>query len=172
MISLRGIVEGNPFRQYPQLRTIWPAEFTEIAEEAARDAIAHMPFTDVGGLYLVLAGDQVIGITGFFYCDSEEEPYLRWHGIIPAERSKGYSRAALRLVVERIKAKLPNACGLTELVPQNAEGPGIAAHFAALGFENAGPLERYDWSICPWQPVRLNIAHGVPRPLVRAAAQV
>ena len=158
MITLQDVMDGNPFTAYPQLRTIWPAHFTEIAEEAAQDAIAHMPFGDVGGLYLVKLGDQVIGITGFFYCESEFEPFLRWHGIIPAERGKGYSREAMRLVAARLKAKLPNARGLTELVPQNADGPGIAAHFARLGFVTAGPLETYDWSPHPWQPVRLALS--------------
>lgn len=158
MITLEDVVDGNPFARYPQLRTIWPAHFTEIAEEAAQEAIAHMPFADVGGLYLVKFGDQVIGITGFFYCESEFEPFLRWHGIIPAERGKGFSREAMRQLVARVKARLPDARGLTELVPQNADGPGIAAHFARLGFVNAGPLESYDWSQHPWQPMRLAMA--------------
>lgn len=158
MITLADVLDGNPFTAHPQLRTIWPAHFTDIAEEAAQEAIAHMPFADVGGLYLVKLGDQVIGITGFFYCDSEFEPFLRWHGIIPAERGKGYSREAMRQLVARVKARLPDARGLTELVPQNADGAGIAAHFARLGFVNAGPLESYDWSPHPWQPMRLAMA--------------
>lgn len=161
MISLHDVVDGNPFTQYPQLRTIWPAHFTDIAEEAAQDAIAHMPFGDIGGLYLVMKGDRVIGITGFFYCESETEPYLRWHGIIPSERGNGYSREAMRLVLARLKAKLPDARGLTELVPQNEDGPAIAAHFERLGFEKSGPTETYDWSTHPWQPVRLDIARSV-----------
>lgn len=159
-LTLQDVVDGNPFTQYPQLRAIWPAHFTDIAEEAAQDAIAHMPFADVGGLYLVKLGDQVIGITGFFYCESEFEPFLRWHGIIPAERGKGYSREAMRQVAARIKAKLPEARGLTELVPQNEDGPAIAAHFERLGFVKSGPAETYDWSTHPWQPVRLNLVSG------------
>lgn len=158
MITLRSVTDGNPFSQYPQLRAIWPAEFAEIAEEAAQEAIAHMPFGDVGGLYLVMKADQVIGITGFFYCDSEFEPYLRWHGIIPAERGLGYSREAMLLLLARLKAHLPDARGLTELVPQNSDGPGIAAHFARLGFIEHGPLECYSWSPYAWQPVRLELA--------------
>jgi RimJ/RimL family protein N-acetyltransferase len=158
MITLQDITDGNPFTEHPQLRAIWPAEFTEIAEEAAQEAIAHMPFADVGGLYLVMKGDRVIGITGFFYCESETEPFLRWHGIIPGERGKGYSREAMLLLLARVRAKLPGARGLTELVPQNSDGPGIAAHFARLGFVNHGAQERYDWSPYAWQPVRLELA--------------
>jgi RimJ/RimL family protein N-acetyltransferase len=157
MITLQDVVDGNPFTAHPQLRTIWPAHFTEIAEDAAQDAIAHMPFGDVGGLYLVKLGNRVIGITGFFYCESETEPFLRWHGIIPAERRKGYSREAMRQVAARIKGKLPDARGLTELVPQNEDGPAIAAHFEQLGFVKSGPAEMYDWSTHPWQPVRLDL---------------
>lgn len=159
MIELRNVSEQNPFAQYPQLRSIWPAEFTAIAEESAREAIAHRPFTDIGGLYLVVRDDQVIGITGFFYCESETEPYLRWHGIIPAERGKGYSRAALQLLLRQITDKLPTARGLTELVPQNQDGPGISKHFARLGFKAHGIRERYEWSPYEWQPFRLALSH-------------
>ena len=163
MISLTDIRDGNPFSRHPQLRTIWPAHFTAIAEEAAQEAIGHMPYGDVGGLYLVKLGDQVIGITGYFFCVSEFEPFLRWHGIIPAQRGKGFSRAAMQLLVEKVKANVPAARGLTELVPQNEDGPGIAAHFARLGFVNAGPLESYDWAPHPWQPVRLALEPNLTR---------
>ncbi|WP_434716193.1 hypothetical protein [Paraburkholderia sp. A3RO-2L] len=160
MISLLDVIRGNPFEEHPQLRTIWPAEFHVIAEEATVETVVdEMPRGDVGGIYLITNDSQVIGITGFFYVDSLDEPYLRWHGIVPAERGRGYSRLALQLVVERIKAKIPNARGLTELVPQTMTdyGAGIGAHFAALGFVKSGELERYDWSPYAWQPVRLDI---------------
>ncbi|KVP75163.1 GNAT family N-acetyltransferase [Burkholderia ubonensis] len=159
MITLQPVTRGNPFADHPQLRTIWPAEFAVIAEEAAQDAVAQMPLGDIGGLYLVMKDGQVIGITGFFYVESVDEPYLRWHGIVPAERRNGYARLALGLVVERIKAKIPHAKGLTELVPQTqtAYGAGIGKHFAALGFEKSGELETYDWSPYAWQPIRLDI---------------
>ncbi|KWA84101.1 hypothetical protein WL29_22310 [Burkholderia ubonensis] len=159
MIALQPVTSGNPFEDYPVLRTIWPAEFGIIAEEAAQEAVEQIPLGDIGGLYLITKADQVIGITGFFYCESIDEPFLRWHGIAPAERGNGYSRRALQLVVECIKAKIPYAKGLTELVPQTqtAYGAGIDKHFAALGFVPHGALETYDWSPYPWQPVRLDI---------------
>ncbi|MBU9200025.1 hypothetical protein KTD31_01235 [Burkholderia multivorans] len=164
MIELVDVTRGNPFEEHPQLRTIWPAEFHVIAEEATVDTVVEdMPRGDIGGLYLVTKCAQVIGITGFFYVDSIEEPYLRWHGIVPAERGRGYSRLALQLVVARIKAKIPNAKGLIELVPQTLTdyGVGIGRHFAALGFVENGDLETYDWSSYTWQPVRLDIAQAV-----------
>ncbi|KVP17001.1 hypothetical protein [Burkholderia ubonensis] len=160
MITLQPVTRGNPFEEYPQLRTIWPAEFQVIAEEATVETVANeMPHGDVGGIFLVVKADQVIGITGFFYVDSVEEPYLRWHGLVPAERRNGYSRRALEMVVARIKEKIPTAKGLTELVPQTQTdyGVGIGKHFDALGFVKSGELETYDWSPYAWQPVRLDI---------------
>lgn len=160
MISLIDVTSGNPFEEHPQLCRIWPAEFHVVAEEATREAVTlEMPRGDIGGLYLIVNVGEVIGLTGFFYVDGVEELYLRWHGIVPTERGRGYSRLAIQLLVERIKAKLPFAKGLTELVPQTltAYGIGIGLHFDALGFVKIGNLERYDWSPYAWQPVRLHI---------------
>lgn len=162
-LTLKEVTVGNPFADYPQLRTIWPHEFSVIAEEAAEEATAHRPFEDIGGLYLVMRNDEVIGITGYFYVREVNEPFLRWHGIVPAQRGNGYSRVAMDLLVARIKANLPEAAGLTELVPDSNEGPSILHHFSALGFVVHGAPERYDWSAYTWQPVRLNIGARSPR---------
>jgi RimJ/RimL family protein N-acetyltransferase len=158
MIALLDIPGGNPFEEHPQLRGVWPAELQRIAEEATREALVDMPRGDIGGLYLITKGSQVIGITGFFYVDSVDEPYLRWHGVVPAARGNGYSQLAMQLLVERIKAKRPHAKGLTELVPQNDYGVAVGRHFAKLGFVKSGALETYNWSHHAWQPVRLDIA--------------
>jgi hypothetical protein len=159
MIALLDVTGGNPFEEHPQLQNIWPAEFLVLAEEATRETVADdMPRGDFGGLYLIAKDGRVIGITGYFYVNSVEEPYLRWHGIVPEERGRGYSQQAMALVVGRIKAKIPQAKGLTELVPQTAYGESVARHFAKLGFVNDGALETYDWSPHAWQPVRLDIA--------------
>lgn len=162
MITLRQVESGNPFADYPLLRSIWPAEFAVIAEEAAVEAVDLMAQGDAGGLYVIELEGRVIGITGFFYVASIEEPFLRWHGIVPAERGNGYSREAMKLLVARIKARIPAAAGLTELVPQTDSDYGleIGKHFAALGFVPHGELERYGWSPYAWQPVRLDIAEG------------
>lgn len=162
MITLQEITTGNPFEDHPQLRAIWPAEFTAIAEEAALEAVEHVGTADIGGLFLIMRGADVIGITGYFYFDDIDEPYLRWHGIVPTERGHGYSRAAMALVVKRVRAKLPSARGLTELVPQNEQGAAIERHFISLGFRRIGAQERYDWSPYAWQPVRLNLDEAVP----------
>jgi hypothetical protein len=159
MIALLDITGGNPFEEHPQLRSVWPAELQVIAEEATRETLAvDMPRGDIGGIYLITQGSQVIGITGFFYADSGDEPYLRLHGVVPAARDNGYSERAMRLLVERIKAKHPHAKGLTELVPQTDYGVAVGRHFAKLGFVNSGALETYEWSPHAWQPVRLDIA--------------
>lgn len=157
MISLQEVFSGNPFADHPQLRTIWPAEFAVIAEEAAVESLEEAKHGDIGGLFLVAKDDQIIGITGYFYCEDIDEPFLRWHGIIPAERGNGYSGIALRQVVDRIKDKLPAARGLTELVPQNGAGPEIEKHFVSLGFTRNGVQEKYDWSPYAWQPIRLDL---------------
>jgi hypothetical protein len=158
MIALLDVVEGNPFVAHPRLRSIWPAEFGRLAEEAAVEAVALRERGDMGGLFLIVLGSQVIGITGYFYVDSVEEPYLRWHGVVPAARGYGYSQRAMHLLVERIKAKHPHAKGLTELVPQTDYGVAVGRHFAKLGFLKTGPRETYDWAPHAWQPMRLDIA--------------
>jgi GNAT superfamily N-acetyltransferase len=160
MIDLLDVEGGNPFEEHPQLRSIWPAELHAIAEEATVETVNDMPRGDIGGLYLIAKDGQVIGITGYFYVDSVDEPYLRWHGVVPAERGKGYSRRALQLLIANIKSKIPHAKGLTELVPQTQTdyGVGIGRHFAKLGFVESGEKEMYEWSPHAWQPVRLDLA--------------
>jgi hypothetical protein len=158
MIALLEVVEGNPFEVHPQLRSIWPAEFSALAEESAVEAVELRVRGDMGGLFLIVQGSQVIGITGFFYVDSVEEPYIRWHGVVPAARGNGYSHLAMQLLVERIKVKHHHAKGLTELVPQTDYGVAVGRHFAKLGFVKSGAPENYDWSPHAWQPVRLDIA--------------
>jgi GNAT superfamily N-acetyltransferase len=161
MIALLDVTGGNPFEEHPQLQGIWPAEFQALAEEATRDTIGDdMARGDSGGIYLIVKEGRVIGITGYFYVETVDEPFLRWHGIVPAERGKGHSREALQLLIERIKAKIPHVKGLTELVPKTLTdyGVGLARHFEKLGFANHGALETYDWSPYYWQPVRLDIA--------------
>lgn len=98
---------------------------------------------------------QVVGMTGFFFVDSAEEPFLRWHGVVPEHRSQGLSAAALRWVLLHLLSRYPLARGLTELVPQTSYAAGIERHFQSMGFEKTGALERYDWSPHLWQPYRL-----------------
>ena len=174
-LSLVPVTGDNPFAEYLQLRTIWPAPFQGLAEDAAQEALTGRSWSEVsqaerhtagafeyvafGGLFLIVRSGAVIGITGYFYAGHAVEPYLRWHGLVPSYRGKGHSWLAMGLLITKIKAENPTARGLTELVPQTGTSHGreIAAHFDALGFVPVGAPESYEWSDCAWQPYRLEL---------------
>lgn len=170
MIYLEEIKDLDPFTKYPQLKTIWPDPFNAIMQEAYYEDLllkSFHPHFDLGNMSYIKSEDgTVIGITGMFIIPDSgnyepinpnlEEGYLRWHGIIPEERRKGYSELAMTLLLTDITSKYKHFKNIIELVPQTEYGIHIEAHFKHLGFTKVGEKEKYDWIDCEWQPFHLD----------------
>jgi len=145
---------GDPFALYPQLRTIWPTPFKEMAEEASKD------HSHTGQVWLILKDNDVVGITGVF--DDDEWPdvvLLRWHGVVPQLRGQGIGRLALDLLVAHVCPKFyPEYKRLVEFVPHNDYGKTkVYQFFKRCNFVDYGPLVDLGYGPKLWQPVSLDI---------------
>lgn len=136
----------KPFEKWPQLQTIWPEPY---ASEAAEASDIDWLSTDEPIMPISVAG-EVVGITGWFYMEKpwrqyakKGDVYLRWHGIVPEHRRKGYAAEALRQVLVMLLGRATIGGKpirqLVELAPHNEYGRTVAApFFEAMGFVNEG----------------------------------
>lgn len=140
MISLIGVASGNPFEDHPALRTIWApalglhAETDTVADLAlGRDRDPHH-----NNIYLIQnESGQVVGVTGFYQPMNDPEVLgLRWHGIIPEYRGRGYSHASIEAVCLIAATQNQNAKSIIEYVSMDdaEEAAKLAKHFQNLAF--------------------------------------
>lgn len=138
-ITLERVHAGNPFADHPQLRTIWDREW---ASHVEADTIADLDKGEKnpGRNRVLLVRDensQVIGITGF-YLMPRRLVGLRWHGITPDHRGRGYSKLAFQQV-RQLASETTNALGVAEYVEMSDQkAPDLIRHFTALGFKASG----------------------------------
>lgn len=138
-ITLERVHAGNPFADHPQLRTIWGRGW---AGHVEADTVADLDkgAADPAGNRVLLVRDEkssVIGITGF-YLLPRRLIGLRWHGITPEQRGRGYSKQAFQQVCKLAK-DTTNALGVGEYVEMaDPKAPDLIRHFTALGFSAAG----------------------------------
>ncbi len=157
-LSLLPVFSGDPFTAYPQLLTIWPEPLINRARHDTAESLIDIDDDDFGAICLVMAGQQVVGITGYyFYNDSGTELGLRWHGLLPHWRGAGRSAEIINLLLTTIRRCAPQATRLIELVPDTEYGVALRRHFNKLGFVSVGAVEQYDWSTHGWQPYHLAI---------------
>lgn len=149
----------DPFADFPQLNTIWPKEYGDIAREAVTEEMQRIhagKYKPDGQIYLIKDDHEVIGITGYFGWHANVG--LRWHGVIPSHRGQGASTMALRWLLTDVYRERPDAEFLIENVPQSEHGKtNIEPYFHKLGFRPVGALESYLWSPDLWQPHHLEI---------------
>lgn len=164
------VINESPFQQHPQLLTIWPEPSNTVMQEGIHETLEIMknaPDIDVGMISLILKDNEVIGLSGFFPINENEQwdifnpyqetIYLRWHGIIPSHRGQDYSKQALILVLEEAIKKYPFVEHIIELIPQTSYKEYLEKHFIEMGFKPVGEKEKYSWSEYWWQPHQLNI---------------
>lgn len=155
-ITLERVHTGNPFADHPQLRTIWDREW---ASHVETDTIADLEKgeADPARNRVLLVCDektQVIGITGF-YLMPRRLVGLRWHGITPDRRGRGYSKLAFQKV-RQLASETTNALGVAEYVEMSdPKAKDLIRHFTALGFTAAG--EPADYSSFPSE---IALPHG------------
>lgn len=141
-VTLRAVTAAcNPFEAYPALRRIWSDERSAHAEaDTVKDlalGINNDPHLNRVDLIVDRAG-EVVGITGFFRPVPGDETRigLRWHGIVPEHRGKGYSELAVDAVCRVAVCYHPCATEIVEYVPlaNCANGDSLRAYFERLGF--------------------------------------
>jgi RimJ/RimL family protein N-acetyltransferase len=169
MIRLEQFIE-SPFDEHPQLKTIWPEPSNSDMQEGYTSYIQitkDNPQIDFGPMYLIKNKEKVIGITGVFLEDENGQcypydpethtVYLRWHGIVPSERRKGYSDEAMNLLLKEVQLRYPKIQTLIELIPERSYSESIRKHFEHLGFVPVGEKQKFDWAECFWQAYHLNV---------------
>lgn len=141
-VRLKPVMQGtNPFEAHPALRKIWSDERSAHAEaDTVHDlalGINSDPHLNQVDLIVDRAG-EVVGITGFYrpVPDDETRIGLRWHGIVPEHRGKGYSDLAVDAVCRVAVSYHPCATEIVEYVPlaDRANGHRLRAYFERLGF--------------------------------------
>jgi len=130
MIKLKRVLGGDPFKEYPQLKEIWPDPYRYHA------ALASRIDSDSGEVFYIKEDGEVIGITGYFIDDecSGSGAFLRWTGIIPARRGNGIGRKALYELARTLHQAYPQREKIIELIPDNEYGATIVQPF----FESVG----------------------------------
>lgn len=169
-IYLERILKGDPFEEHPQLKTIWPDHFSQLAAEAARDDLALLQegHSELSGLFFIKKEDEIIGITGYYPFNEEISTLgLRWHGVVHAERRKGYSEFAMGLVCSAALEHFPEVSELVELVPCTEYGVPLEEHFKYLGFTKRGEPEKYDWAENHWQAYHLDMRSFVEKAILK-----
>lgn len=134
----------NPFLTYTNLANIW----TERKERAVSSIDRFNQNESTGRIFLVLLGNEVIGITGYYYLIDADEKYdiydysdnnidsyvgLRWHGIVLEHQKRGYSQKALDLLIDEVKNDTP-ARYIQELLP--FDKLDNLPYFEKMGFIN------------------------------------
>lgn len=137
LISLRQMPRQSVFHTHPALHNIWENPLhTFHAVESFKAVNAGLD--PEGDAFLILhRSGPAIGVTGWFPID-ETRACMRWHGITPRYRGQGHSRAAVDLLVERIKAAGP----YRELF-EAAETARAARYFRGIGF-----VDETDETVC------------------------
>lgn len=155
-ITLTPYYGNQPFQDYPILRSIWKSPLNRLAEEGSHEALTEEnAFYQEQGIqrpddiFLIMNGDHVIGITGFFFQEDPTTVFLRWHGIIPEYRRQGLSSLALRQMLTLAQHQFPEIQTVIENLPESQ--PDIIGFFQSLGFTPVGSNEFDEWSHMTWQ---------------------
>lgn len=149
-ISLIPLVKGDirlMFLYWCAATDIFEEEFAEHATNAAQEIIDGID--NDGSVCLIAkvnypvtsATDiEIVGVTGFFFVNEyignrvNQHAVLRWHGVIPKFRSKGYSQTALTLIQKYIREN-HSAKYLHEV----SETSNPVQYFTKLGFVEKHP---------------------------------
>lgn len=108
-------------------------------------SMAEASFEDEAWYRAIYAGDTPVGFAMLFE-DDEKGEYGLWRFMIDQEhQGKGYGRAALELIIKRIKNH-PNATKMElSVVPENS---GAIKLYTSMGFKDTGKVE---WGECVYE---------------------
>lgn len=124
------------FERHPRLNYIWQIQ---AMQERAEKSYCEWDTEDkTGEIFLILKNKSPIGITGWWPDEKIHELLrLRWHGILPEERGRGYSETALTLLLQRLSSIAPpQYLYLSESVSiKRVDAAQVQRHFEKLGFK-------------------------------------
>lgn len=115
MLIKYNINDISPFEKYLDLKTIWNIKESQTEAEKS---IERFKLSNNGEVFLICEENKIIGITGYYYTEIKTILGLRWHGIIPEFRLKGYSTKALNELILIIKEKNILCEYIQELIPE------------------------------------------------------
>lgn len=152
MVALSTVTHENPFAFFPFLNNIWPEPYAHAARQATKSDYKS------GQLFYIIHAGVVIGITGVWIDPNgaETDLYLRWTGLVPAYRGRGYATQALIQLIRICRGFCPSRTRLIELVPDNEYGDTVAKpFFEAFGFVHDPNVhvpadEETDWNCSQW----------------------
>ena len=113
------------FDYAPVLRTIWRDDLADLAAMHTRQW--ETDDDESGAILIASIAGVIVGITGW-YRMSTRDAGLRWHGIVPGERNKGYSRQMIDLVCQTLPRKIRHVYEVTR-------NPASRDAFCRCGFE-------------------------------------
>lgn len=138
MISIYKLENPENFyilEKYPKLKNIW--ENVTLQNRALKSIIDWNPKEKTGEIFLIKKDFEIIGVTGWFVDNNILDTVrMRWHGIIPEERGKGYSEKALDLLCSHIRKTVPKQYKyISESYTKDSEfSYKIRKHFEKVGF--------------------------------------
>lgn len=127
------------FERFPELNLIWeiPALQANARESYEKwDTKKYDGETD-GEIFSIVEDNTAIGIIGWFeYGKIPDVLRLRYYGIVPSRRGKGYGEVAMKLFLEHLNSVAPpQYAWLSESVTLGRKvAPKIVAHFKSMGF--------------------------------------
>lgn len=125
-------LEINPFEVYPEFKNILPHR--ENAPE--QDVINYLANPGTERKFLIVVENSVVGITGLWELGNNKIA-MAWHVIIPSQRKKGYSEAAIRHLITLCPQIYPKAKMIIECIPEDREDE-LRGFFQKLGFVKTG----------------------------------
>lgn len=144
MITLHKLVppeNEDIFRKHAELNGIWelPELQTEARESYEKWHLKKYPGESLGEIFTIAEFDSVIGLIGWFeYGEFLDTLRLRYYGIVPSRRGRGYGEAALCLLLRRLSTCAPTyAVYLSESVTLSRQkADQVVGHFERVGFED------------------------------------
>lgn len=152
------------FERFPELNEIW--EVSALQKQARESYeewdIRKYPKEGSGEIFSINKGRKAIGIIGWFTYDKASRTIirLRYYGIVPSQRRKGYGEKAMTLFLERLSAVVPpRYLWLSESVSLNRTNASrIIAHFESIGFQKFNDPKYGQNAGCgPTQSLRIRI---------------
>lgn len=142
MITLHKLIDPENktvFVDHPELNDIWEVPALQQHARASYERYGSSPEEDNGEVLSINENYRPIGITGWFSDDDlfPDILRLRYYGIVPSKRGKGYGEQSMRLLLERLSMIAPpQYIWLAESVSVGRTvAPQIIGHFKKMGFE-------------------------------------
>ena len=132
-VSLREITPEN-FRECVNLK-VGDGQETFVATNVMSIAQSKIVYPHANTL-AVYSGDEMVGFAMFGYDEDEERFYLGRLMIDEKHQGKGYGRAAVREVIERVKKSGYDALFLS-YAPENTNAEKL---YLSIGFEKTGEI--------------------------------